>query len=180
MSFVRSSFFNVSDWYSRKHLHNDIILHADAKLFFWYCDLISDGYTRWLDLFKRSGINSSLFNLNFPWNCRKTARAILILVPLLGLQNILMPVVIDSLAYKIFAALVTSYQVSMWLMGLAYGISVFLQWINKYEKKCYLGNEESLYLLLKMIKYGRAKSKLSYSRSGFTGCDHADRIWISL
>lgn len=115
MGFVRSAFFNVNDWYSRKHLHNDIILHADAKLFFWYCDLISDGYTRWLDLFKRSGINSSLFNLNFPWNCRKTARAILILVPLLGLQNILMPVVIDSLAYKIFAALVTSYQVSMWL-----------------------------------------------------------------
>lgn len=41
---------------------------------------------------------------------KKTARAILILVPLLGLQNILMPVVIDSLAYEIFAALVTSYQ----------------------------------------------------------------------
>lgn len=41
---------------------------------------------------------------------KKTARAILILVPLLGLQNILMPVTIDSLAYEIFAALVTSYQ----------------------------------------------------------------------
>lgn len=41
---------------------------------------------------------------------KKTARAILILVPLLGLQNILMPVVIDSLAYKIVSALVTSYQ----------------------------------------------------------------------
>ncbi|XP_061185674.1 calcitonin receptor-like [Saccostrea echinata] len=41
---------------------------------------------------------------------RKTVRAILILVPLLGLQYILMPLNNDSFLYKIIVAIVTSYQ----------------------------------------------------------------------
>lgn len=42
---------------------------------------------------------------------RKIARAILILIPLLGLQNLTMAVKFDSVYYRYFAAVMSSYQV---------------------------------------------------------------------
>nr|XP_022309486.1 calcitonin gene-related peptide type 1 receptor-like [Crassostrea virginica]XP_022309487.1 calcitonin gene-related peptide type 1 receptor-like [Crassostrea virginica]XP_022309488.1 calcitonin gene-related peptide type 1 receptor-like [Crassostrea virginica]XP_022309489.1 calcitonin gene-related peptide type 1 receptor-like [Crassostrea virginica] len=41
---------------------------------------------------------------------KKTVRAVLILIPLLGLQYILMPLKIDSFLYQIVTAIITSYQ----------------------------------------------------------------------
>lgn len=48
---------------------------------------------------------------------RKIARAILILIPLLGLQNLTMAVKFDSVYYRYFAAVMSSYQVCpLWTM----------------------------------------------------------------